>query len=31
MPTLPVHLPGRGCFGDDRKRSAKMKQVIVTS
>ena len=30
MPTPPIQLPRRACFGDDRKRSAKMKQMIVT-
>ena len=30
MPTPPIQLPLRACFGDERKRSARTKQTIVT-
>ena len=30
MPTPPIQFPFRACFGEERKRSARMKQMIVT-
>ena len=30
MPNAPIQLPLRACAGSDRKRSARMKQTIVT-
>ena len=30
MPTPPIQFPRRACLGEERKRSAKMKQMIVT-
>ncbi len=30
IPTPPIQLPRRACFGDERKRSARTKQTIET-
>ena len=30
IPTPPIQFPRRACLGEERKRSAKMKQMIVT-
>ena len=30
IPNAPIQLPFRACFGDERNRSARMKQTIVT-
>jgi hypothetical protein len=30
MPAAPIQVPRRAVVGDDRKRSARMKQMIVT-
>ena len=30
MPTAPIQFPRRAVVGDDRNRSARMKQMIVT-
>ena len=30
IPTPPIQFPRRACFGEERKRSARMKQTIAT-
>ncbi len=30
IPAAPIRFPSRACFGEERKRSARMKQMIVT-
>ncbi len=30
IPTPPTQLPRRACFGEERNRSARMKQTIAT-